>query len=99
MRGLIAVAALAIGLALGATASAEPTLITVTPPEKAATTVAPAIAQASPEDKMVCKTETPTGSRLGGHRVCMKKSDWQAQAQDARRQRDFAPPAGIAGQR
>ena len=37
-------------------------------------------------------------ARLGGHKVCMKRSDWEAQAADSRRQRDFGPPAGIAGQ-
>lgn len=69
-----------------------------TPPVTSqATTVAPATFKASPEDKVVCKTEIPTGSRLGGQKVCMKKSDWAAQAQDVRRQRQFAPPAGIAG--
>jgi hypothetical protein len=61
------------------------------------TTVAPAIVRAPPEDKVVCKTEVATGSRLGGQKICMKKSDWAAQAADARRQRDFGPPAGIAG--
>ncbi|HEY2481849.1 MAG TPA: hypothetical protein VGI30_06580 [Caulobacteraceae bacterium] len=62
-----------------------------------ATTGAPATVKANPDDKIVCKTETPIGSRLGGKRVCMKKSDWEAQSLDARRQRDFAPPAGLTG--
>jgi hypothetical protein len=67
------------------------------PTSKGATTVAPATATANPEDKVVCRYVEETGSRLGGHRICMKKSDWRAQAQDAKRQRDFAPPAGISG--
>jgi hypothetical protein len=78
-------------------ASADPTAPGATPDTKPATTVAPAVAQAPKEDKVVCKTEIPTGSRLGGHSVCMKKSEWEAQAQAAQRQRVFAPPAGISG--
>jgi len=69
------------------------------PPQTAATTVAPVTAKANPEDKVVCKYQTQTCSRLGGERVCMKQSDWKAQAAEARRQRDFAPPAGISGSR
>jgi len=85
--GLLAAASIAM-------AQTEPGAAT---PPASATTVAPATVKASPEDKVVCKTEIPTGSRLGGQKVCMKKSDWTAQAQDVRRQRQFAPPAGIAG--
>jgi hypothetical protein len=59
---------------------------------------APAVVQPSPENKMICKYETPTGSRLGGHRTCMKKSDWDALAADARHERDFSPPAGLSKQ-
>jgi len=77
---------------------AGPALAAGDPPAPAATTVAPAVAQANPEDKQICKVETPTGSRLGGHKVCMKKSDWDAEAQASQRQRVFAPPAGISGQ-
>jgi hypothetical protein len=50
-----------------------------------------------PEDKVICKYVEETGSRLGGKRVCMKRSDWQAQSQQAQDQRNFAPPAGIGG--
>jgi hypothetical protein len=62
-----------------------------------ATTVAPATVTPKPEDKVICKTEVGTGSRLGAKKTCMKKSDWAVEAQAARRERDFAPPAGIAG--
>lgn len=87
--GLLAAASIAM-------AQTEPGA--ATPPASGqATAVAPATVKASPEDKVVCQTEIPTGSRLGGQKVCMKKSDWTAQAQDVRRQRQFAPPAGIAG--
>lgn len=85
MISMILVALMQAGAAPAATASPV-------------TTVAPVVAQASPEDKVVCRSQIEIGTRLGGHKVCMKKSDWEAQAADARRQRDFAPPAGIAGQ-
>jgi hypothetical protein len=64
---------------------------------QASTTVAPATVRPQPEDKVICKTEVATGSRLGGVRRCMKKSDWEVEAQAARRERTFAAPAGIAG--
>ena len=35
------------------------------------------------DTKMICKTETPIGSRLGGHRVCMTKADWEKQSRNA----------------
>jgi hypothetical protein len=86
MIGMVLVAFMQAGSAAAAT------------PPPATTTVAPVVARANPEDKVVCRAQVETGTRLGGHKVCMKKSDWEAQAADARRQRDFAPPAGIAGQ-
>jgi hypothetical protein len=35
------------------------------------------------DTKMICKTVTPTGSRLGGKRVCMTKADWEKQSRSA----------------
>lgn len=32
-------------------------------------------------DKIVCKTEETTGTRLGGHRVCATESEWREQAE------------------
>ena len=58
---------------------------------------APAVAKPNPEDKIICKYQTPIGSRLGGTKVCQKKSDWDAQSLNARQQRETAGPAGIAG--
>jgi hypothetical protein len=46
----------------------------------ATTAVDPANVKPNPGDKVICKYEIPTGSRLGGHKTCMKKSDWDAQA-------------------
>ena len=40
------------------------------------TTAAPA-AEPAEDKKIVCKTITPTGSRLGGKRVCMSKKEWR----------------------
>ncbi len=81
-----------VALALTQAAAADPA-----PPPTAATTVAPATVKANPDEKVVCKYQTPAGSRLGGKRVCMTQADWKAQELDARRQRDSAPPAGISG--
>lgn len=35
------------------------------------------------DTKMICKTEVPIGARLGGHRVCMTKADWEKQSRNA----------------
>jgi len=45
---------------------------------QAAATPPAATPAAPPEDsKIVCKTVTVTGSRLGGKRVCMSKKEWR----------------------
>ncbi|HEY2177963.1 MAG TPA: hypothetical protein VGH15_05220 [Caulobacteraceae bacterium] len=44
----------------------------------------PAKPVGNPDDKVVCKMLTPTGSRLGGHKVCMTKAQWQQQSDQAR---------------
>lgn len=32
-------------------------------------------------DKIVCKTEETTGTRLGGHRVCATETEWRELAE------------------
>jgi hypothetical protein len=60
--------------------------------------VAPATVVANSDDKVICKTEVPTGTHFG-HRVCMRKSDWDFQTQDARHKMDFRPPSVSSGGR
>jgi hypothetical protein len=86
-----------VALSVSLLAAASTTAATTPPSSSQATTVAPVTAKANAEEKVVCKYETPVGSRLGGRRVCMTQAEWKAQEQDSRRQRDFAPPAGISG--
>lgn len=95
----IAFVALAVSLLVAAAAAAQtdPGAATPPPTSSQATTVSPVTAKASAEEKVVCKYQTPVGSRLGGKRVCMTQGEWKAQETDARRQRDFTPPAGISG--
>ena len=85
-----------VALALARAAAADPASPAPTA-ATAASTVAPATVEPDPDEKVVCKYQAPVGSRLGGKRVCMTKADWKAQEMDSRRQRDFAPPAGISG--
>jgi hypothetical protein len=70
----------AVVLAAGA-ALADPPAQPANPgsPAPASTTVSPAVSNAAQSDKVICKYEVPTGSRLGGHKTCMKKSDWDLQ--------------------
>jgi len=55
---------------------------------QAAAAAAPAATQvaATPSDdlKIVCRTVTPTGSRLGGKRVCMSKKEWRRMHDESR---------------
>lgn len=47
---------------------------------QAAAAASPDVATATvdaDENKTVCKTIAPTGSRLGGKRVCMSKKEWK----------------------
>jgi hypothetical protein len=37
-----------------------------------------------PDDKVVCKYDTPTGSRLGATKTCMTKRQWAEQSNGAR---------------
>ena len=44
----------------------------------AAAPAPPEMAAGLPDDaKIVCRTVTATGSRLGGKRVCMSKKEWR----------------------
>ncbi|HEY1561298.1 MAG TPA: hypothetical protein VGF71_10470 [Caulobacteraceae bacterium] len=97
LPALVALAAASSALADPPVAATmpEPRPVTATIPEPAsrpATTVSQATVNgvapitnygAAADTKMICKTETPVGSRLGGHRVCMTKADWEKQARAA----------------
>ena len=39
-------------------------------------------------DKMICKRQKVTGSRIAGRKVCMTRREWQAQADQARQSVD-----------
>lgn len=57
-------------------------------PAPAATSSQPAAVQTAaakpdPGDKVICKEEEETGSRLGAHRVCHTKRDWERISRDA----------------
>ena len=55
---------------------------------------APAAAAAKPRkdpndpDRMICKTERPTGSRLGGEKTCMTKAQWDDFARETQAELD-----------
>ncbi len=36
------------------------------------------------KDKLICRNQTPTGSRLGSTRVCMTESQWSDQRRQTR---------------
>lgn len=66
-----------------------PVTLNPPPPAAAAATASPganlAPAKAGPmndDQKVVCKYEIPVGSRLGGHKTCMTKADWDLQSRE-----------------
>lgn len=50
----------------------------MTPPSET-----PKAPEANPGDQIVCKRYQTSGTRLGVKRVCLRKSEWEAQAHDA----------------
>ena len=58
----------------------------------------PAAKSDKPQDKLVCKFINTTGSRLSRDRVCMTRSQWQAQedAQDDELQQGLGRASGDA---
>jgi hypothetical protein len=48
-------------------------------------TQAPKTASTDNGDKVVCKTEEVTGSRIPGHKVCHTQRDWDQMGADGRR--------------
>jgi hypothetical protein len=59
--------------------------------------------EAPKEDKVVCKKYKTTGSRLATEKVCKKQSEWDLEAEEARRATDRAvgaqtPSAPMGGQ-
>jgi hypothetical protein len=73
--------------------SAAPQATTVSPP--AATSTAPAPKVQDPNDKMVCRTILPTGSRLGGTKVCKTQGEWAEISRNARNMVTSAQMSGM----
>ena len=58
--------------------------------------------QTSPNsaDKIVCRTEETTGTRLGAHKVCAKLSEWREQAEQSQQatQKIQQQDSGVCGE-
>lgn len=65
---MVAATSLPVASLAATKASAQPAAV---PSSEAGVTV-----QASDPDPVKCKTITPTGSRLGGKKYCMRVSEW-----------------------
>jgi hypothetical protein len=83
----VSVAALMLALSLAAPSLADPGQNTpgVAP---SSTTTASTTDSAHDPNKIICHTEVPTGSRLGGHKVCRTRAEWADIARDAKDQLD-----------
>ena len=88
MKFVFAVA-FAATISLAAAAAAE----TITPTTSSAPAASPAADQddapAKPKpqsdpNQVVCKAEQVTGSRLGGHRICHTRAEWDQKTQEDR---------------
>jgi len=86
--GRLALFSFAAALAGAVIAQAEPPAAT-----GAAASGAPAASSAptqtaatAPSDPVICEWQEDIGTLLGGHKVCMTKSQWQRQAYDSQDQ-------------
>lgn len=76
-----------------------------TTPTPAAVTTATTAPTDPAQAKMICRTEEVLGSRIGGHKICHTKAQWNEIAADSRQQfeqntREFGggkPMTGIGG--
>ena len=55
-----------------------------TPATAQATAPAAAPAKPNSDEKIICRYDTPTGSRLGAKKTCMTKRQWADQSNNAR---------------
>lgn len=70
---------------------------TPSPSAPAAATATVKKPSAHDPNRMVCKTEEITGSRLEGHRTCMTAADWDAKARQGRENLDDAEARAAMG--
>lgn len=69
-------------------------LLAAAPPEEKAP---PTVAQTSTfASKMICRTESEIGTRLGGKRICRTRAEWDAYRAEARRTTERAQTQGSA---
>ncbi len=79
---LAAITFLAIACEAGAQ---QPAPAPTTPTSEVAATPAPIVVKkTSDQDREICKTQEVIGSRLGGHKTCMTKAQWDAVAASSR---------------
>jgi hypothetical protein len=83
--GRLALFSFAAALAGAAIAQAEPPAATGAAASGApATSSAPTqTAATAPSDPVICEWQEDIGTRLGSHKVCMTKSQWQREAYDS----------------
>jgi hypothetical protein len=77
------IVAIALAAAIsGAAADPAPPAPATTPPTAAVSSPSPYKSSASQKDpnKVVCRSEETTGSRLGAMRVCMTNAQWEERA-------------------
>jgi hypothetical protein len=82
-RRVLACAALAAwGLAAAAQAGDPP------PPQQSSQPAADQPKKPDPQDRIICREDTETGSRIKRNRICHTKREWDQIAEDARRSLD-----------
>jgi hypothetical protein len=80
-------------LAAGVAASDVPPPSSAPPPKPA--TLASKGSDQDKQNQIICKTEIPTGSRLGGVRECHTKAQWDEQTRQAREATENQQAQGI----
>lgn len=78
---------------------AAPAIAQTNVPPTAQTQAAAPVEKPNPLDKIVCKTDDTSGSRLKRHKVCATVREWQEQQQDNREALDRMQQQGQANPR
>jgi len=52
-------------------------------------------ASAETADPVICRREQQMGSRIGGHEVCLKKSQWEQRSMEDRRNLEKSQSVGL----
>ena len=88
LKYLVALGALTVLTACAATSETQTLAAAEAAPEQAVETAAAEPESHLDPDKMICKKQQVTGSRLAGRKICKTRREWEQARAEARRGAD-----------